>query len=178
MKLWPFLFVLLAGVADATLPHGAYVVDGGGSAGGNVCIVAGPPAYDYFLECEQLNASVLGPVNGSKYFFPSISPNVTFYVSGGSGYWCRYSVGGSWNNVSCSGGNVSEVVTLPEGWPRTLTFQVISGECNQTATVEYYVSYGKGNQVPKLLFLLLALIIPLIIVLILSKPVKSQRKRS
>jgi hypothetical protein len=163
---------LMCPLASAGIAGGMLPVSGGHVS----AIVCGPPVYDYFLGCSRLNITILGPANGSTYYMPNISPNVTFYVSGANNPLCQYNEGGTWNNVSCANGNNTETITLPQGWPLSFTFRITDGTCTAEHTISLYVSYGRHTLAGgRLIMILIILLIPLGAILLLGDKHPPQR---
>jgi hypothetical protein len=116
------------------------------------------------IQCEGLDVQVLAPVNGSVYYFPHVSPNFTFYVSGFNPE-CFYRVDGHlWNNVSCVQGNNSKVITLPPGANVSVEFKVVKRDCEISDQVQLTVYYHnpKGNP-PLMGFYMFALVFIIIL---------------
>jgi hypothetical protein len=169
-------------LANTTPSVGLRLFDGGvyASSSGDISgLVYRDPFYDYTpTELSYLcavNISILYPVNRS-FFMPSITPNVTYWVDGvGTGQLCQYRTNGGWNNLTCSDGNNSQLITLPEGWPITLTFRTTAGYCTAYDSQYAYVSYGGSAAPVDTSFIYLALLIPLFILIILGGKHPSQR---
>lgn len=135
---------MIASLADASFAnHPLLVKGGGGSEANGYVIVAGPPVYDYYDNCLGL-VSILDPANGTVFYFPNISPNITFYLENIQNPACSYATTGGWNNFTCAQGNTTKIVTLPEGLPLTVTFRVNSGNCVYSTDIKYMVHYRPG----------------------------------
>jgi len=172
------MLAVMCPLACAGIVGGMLPVSGGAASGGRYGIVCGPPMYDYFYGgvCGG-NVSILYPADNQSFFFPDITPNITFWVSGYTTPNCFYSVGGLYNNFSCGNGNTSMAVTLPEGNPTTISFLVTETGCaNLTSSVDVHVYYrgGYGNEHRYFIIILglMLLFIPL-----LPANIKRRRKR-
>jgi hypothetical protein len=144
---------LMCPLASAGIAGGMLPVSGGHVS----AIVCGPPVYDYFTDACGGFAYIAYPVENQSFFFPEITPNITFVLGNTVSPLCSYSVGGLFNNFSCANGNNSIMVTLPEGNPTTIVLLVRQTDClNLTNSTNVHVYYrgGYGYEKRKLLLIL------------------------
>ena len=121
----------------------------------------------------QLN--ITSPLNGTYFYFPGVTSNVTFILNGTTTPTCYYrlSVGGlwyAWNDWSgCEDGNESvnhKTVTLPISDNVTIQVRVVDGYCTEESAVAVSViKFVHGNDVGtgRMIFLPLLLVILIII---------------
>jgi len=129
------------------LVAGVLVLDGGGSVGETVLPLTNPfPPYK--ADCGDIFLNITFPVNGSDFYFPGHTLNVTWDLQNVVNPFCEYKlVGGSWNSVYCAQGGAdvnNKVVTMPEGYPQVLTLQVTDNGCWVEDSVEFNVWYRQG----------------------------------
>jgi hypothetical protein len=101
--------------------------------------------------CAAMNLTITYPTDNQTFYFPTITPNVTFYLSGATGsIHCYHRIEGyAWNNWSDCGNGGGEVnnqlITLPEGQPVYLTVNVTAGSCTASQTMPLNVIYGSSR---------------------------------
>jgi hypothetical protein len=106
------------------------------------------------LNCsgEAIAVNVTVPANGSNYFFPSITENVTVSVIGtlgnGSNLTCYFNVGGAWNNFThCALGEnrtYEDSVTFPQGYPLRVSALANTSCGSYSGYSDITVYYHKG----------------------------------
>jgi hypothetical protein len=111
------------------------------------------------------NVYVVTPVNGSNFYFPVVTPNVTVSIIGYSGpVNCYYQIGGLWNtfNHCAVGENMTwDLVTLPEGYPVDIVVNITTG-CGEVlnatkVNVWYQPGYSSGDDIVMVILLLFGL---------------------
>jgi LPXTG-motif cell wall-anchored protein len=136
---WILILILLAGSAAAeTRP-----LDGG-------CLDQLWICRDIFCQpfgsvCGAANINITYPINNDTYYFPLISSELNFTLSGTNNPTCYYRTTGTWNQENCSNGdNTFGRVTWPQGYPLRVTVRVDDGACNSTQYIDVWVRYHHG----------------------------------
>lgn len=86
------------------------------------------------------------PLNGSTYFFPNVSPKLNFTLFNSVAPSCYYRIdGNSWNEIACVNGmNSFGPVTMPEGYPVTVTLNITDVCGNLINQTQFSVVYRSG----------------------------------
>jgi len=140
-------------------------------ASDNVIMVRNPfyPATETTNLCANQSVYITNPVNGSTLFWviPSVNENVTVTLNGFTSPQCYYRINdGDWNTFThCSIGEnatYEDVVTMPEGYPVTVTVNIIDS-CgtaeNQTAFNVVFFHRGGINKGILLILAVFALMV-------------------
>lgn len=147
--------IILSAMASAAVVVSPIFVQGGTQNNGKYAIVCGPPVYDYFRGCTDLNISIHYPTNGTRLYLPHITPNFTYTTNTPGDCYYRI-VGYSWNNLTCTPGNNSQRITLPAGRPITVEFNLTAGDCSTTDKIDLYVYYFQPHGSKDLLWPIIA----------------------
>jgi hypothetical protein len=86
--------------------------------------------------------NITNPLNRSMFFFPNITPNVTFNLSGALTPDCYTATNGNWTNRPCGNGVNWYLETLPEGYPTEIKVRVYDGCGYVEDNVYVKVFYG------------------------------------
>jgi hypothetical protein len=160
-------------------------IHGGGS---NLVI----PEYPFYFSfnpkgsacVNNVLVNITNPINGSNIFFPNITPNVTFTMSGSTSPVCQYRLNVrdtwyAWNDWSdCGNGDGlvnNKLVTLPEGFPIIIQVRV-DDTCGNTfddVSVDVYYSHAGSDTEIDWLILLPTLMI--FFILFLDKEKKKKK---
>jgi hypothetical protein len=139
-------------LAAVFLVMGQLGVEEGFGPNRNFVIYRNPfiPSLSQNSACGPMLVLITNPSNGSSYFFPVITDNVTLTIDGIQGVnpVCEYQAGGAWNtfHYGCGNGVNStwDSVTFPEGYPINLVVRVTDGICQTTNTSVLMVHYRHG----------------------------------
>jgi hypothetical protein len=128
----------------------------------------------------QLN--ITSPLNGTNFYFPDVTSNVTFTLNGTTTPTCYYRlrVGGAWyawNDWSgCEDGDESvnhKTVTLPINDNVTIQVRVVDGYCTEeSAVVVSVIKFVHGNTLGTGLMMFLPLLLVILIILLDRKKKK------
>jgi len=137
------------------------------NGGGDPIIIPRDPFFVYqfypsafFENCDNLFLNITYPINGSNFYFPNISPNVTFVLTNSMNPVCMYRLNvldtwyewNSWENCGNSDELINnKIITLPEGYPAMLEVMVLDGSCSisdiKSVSVYYFAPQSKYNNV-------------------------------
>ena len=133
------LVAVLSGVADSFL-----LTADGGTQG---FIIPDKPFYVGDGGClYPPSINITYPLNGSNFFFPSVTPNVTFTLSGATNPVCYTATSGNFTVRECVNGVNWYLETLPPGDGVPLSILVID-DCgsNVSETILLNVNYNHGT---------------------------------
>jgi hypothetical protein len=107
---------------------------------------------------SYVNVTIIYPPNGTKFFLPHVTPNVTFDLFGGTNPYCYYRLSykgntylyNNWTDCG-NGGNETnhKLITLPEGQPVIIEVRVDDncGVAYAYTYVDVYYYDPNGNVV-------------------------------
>lgn len=120
------------------------------------------------------------PVDNDTYYFPLITSELNFTLSGANSPTCYYKTTGAWNNCTCTNGdNTCGPVTWPEGYPLPITIRVDDPGCSSELKTEYiWVNYfhgAGGGRVNKTVWA--GVLVPVVLCLLLVLGKKRRRNK-